>query len=185
MDRKRLTQLVGAAAVAVVLCSACGSSSKTSTATKKTTTSTSTTAKSSSSDNSDNSSSSNDTSGSSGVAGALTIEQCSKAADAYLQVLAVPGGLMSGQSKSLKDVQSQINSLNADIPDSLKDDYKTVANAYAKYAADLKDIDFSKTSSLLNPDNLKKLQAAGKELDASSFKSASDRISKYFDDGCK
>jgi hypothetical protein len=186
MAGKRWTTWVGAGLVVVAMLSACGSSKSASSAAAKTTTTTAPTTTSTRSSGSDNGSS-DDTSGGSGGSGlALNVQQCAKAAEVYGQIIAEPGELMAGSAsgKSPSQIQDQINSIKADIPAKLKDDYTTVAQAYAKYGEALKGIDFSKVSTLLNPDTLKKLNSADQDLQSSSVTNASNHIQSYFGNSC-
>jgi hypothetical protein len=185
MDLRRPGTWAGAVVVAVAVISGCGSSKSTTAAAAQKTTTTSSSATTDKTTDKSGGSSDDTSAGAAGALG-LTSEQCANAATAYSEILTVPGALMTGSAKKTpSQIQAEIDKLKVDIPDKLKADYTTVAQAYAKYANDLNGVDFSKATSLLNPETLSKLQSAGKDLDSSDFKNASDRISKYFSDSCK
>jgi hypothetical protein len=122
-------------------------------------------------------SSSGGTSGSSG--GSLSTAECVSAAAGYAKVLASVGALTSGNTASAAELQTEYDALGASVPSSLKDDYQTVAKAYAQFAKDIKGV------SLTDPSSMGKLQAAEADLTAPGVKTASENIGHYFDNHCQ
>jgi hypothetical protein len=138
---------------------------------------TTTAAPSSGSSNSGGSSS--DTSGSGSGSGAVTSAGCISAAAGYAKVLASVGALTSGSSSSAAELQTEYDALGASIPSGLKDDYQTVAKAYAQFAKDIKGLSFT------DPASMGKLQKAESDLTNSDVKTASENIGHYFDNHCQ
>ena len=101
---------------------------------------------------------------------------------AYAKLVLAPLGFTGGATQDQIDqFEKDTSDLEAKIPSELKDDFKTVADAYKEYGDTLKGIDFT---DLANADTLNKLEDAGKKLDSPDVKAAQDRIQAYFDDNC-
>jgi hypothetical protein len=163
MHLNKLTALAVAGLLAAGAAAGCSSSSKTtSTSAGNSTTTTASTG---------SGSGSNSGSGS----GTVSLAQCVSAAAAYTKAIASAGAAIGGNQSASSQLQNDINSISGTIPSSLKDDYKTVADAYTKYVNDLKGAGTDAS----------KLQAAGSDLNTSSVKTAAQHIGSYFSNHCK
>src|SRR5262249_24411853 len=123
--------------------------------------------------------SSSGTSGGSSSGGAITDAQCISAAAGYPKGRAGGTATPAGNTREASQLQDEYDALGASIPDNLKGDYQTVANAYAKFEKDIKGV------SLTDPSSMAKLQQAEGDLDNSDVKASADKISSYFNNHCK
>jgi hypothetical protein len=94
-------------------------------------------------------------------------------------VLAGAQAAATGNTTAVSELQAEYDTLGASIPSALKDDYNTVAKAYAQFAKDIKGVSFT------DPSSLSKLQTAEKDLTDPAVKTAGANISHYFDNNCK
>jgi hypothetical protein len=162
------------AAVLVFTAVGCSSSKKSDTVSASGDSSTTTTASS----NSDSDSGSNSGSGS----GSATSANCIEASTAYASLFLASAGFASGATQEeLDQFEKNANDLKAKIPDEVKDDFETVANAYRDYIEQLKGLDMTDA---FNADTMAKLQAAAEKISTPEVEAAQDRIDKYFTDNC-
>lgn len=177
MELKRVSGLLVACLLVASMAAACSSSKKSSVsagADQKTTT---TTAKSSGNGSSSKSGSSDKSSGSSGgVLGALSTTDCVQAATAYAKVLTSAEAAITGNKTDVSELNAEYSALGSKVPDNLKSDYKTVGDAYTKFANDIKG------ASLTDPSSYAKASA---DIDTPEVKAASQKISDYFDNHCQ
>lgn len=105
---------------------------------------------------------------------------CLSVSAAYAKLVLEPLSFSGGATQEQIDqFEKDTQDVEAKIPSDLKDDFKTVADAYKDYADALKGIDLSNPG----PDMLK-LQEAGAKLDSPDVKAAQANIQSYFDDNC-
>jgi hypothetical protein len=145
----------------------CGSSkSKTSAEAKASTTTTSSSSKSGS--GGDSGSSASDGSGNGGKTSTST---CLAASLAFTKLLASAGGAAGASPDQANQLQQQADTLGAEIPSSLKGDFKTVSDALNQFAAALKSggSDIGK---------------ATEKLDSPEVKKAQTNIQDYFKNNC-
>ena len=175
--------MIGAWALAGLLAAgslaACSSTKKTDVSAGNSTSTTAATTTSGSSSGGGSDGSSSGTSGGSSSGGAITDAQCISAAAGYAKVLAGATAIATGNTSDASQLQAEYDALGASIPDNLKGDYQTVANAYAKFEKDIKGV------SLTDPSSMAKLQQAEGDLTNSDVKASADKISSYFNNHCK
>ncbi len=174
MELKRVSGLLVACLLVASMAAACSSSKKASVSAgdQKTTT---TTAKASSSGSGSGSGSGSDKS-SSGLAGALTSSECAQAGVAYVKMLTSSEAAITGNKTDASALNAEYDALGGKIPSNLKSQYKTVGDAYAKFANDIKG------ASLTDPSSYQKAAA---DVDTADVKAASQKIQAYFDNHCQ
>jgi|GEM_PF-1978284 outer membrane murein-binding lipoprotein Lpp len=134
------------------------------------------------SDSGGTSSTSKDTSLASGLDALGASGECLQTSLAYAALLLEPLGFAGGASQDdLNQFEQQTQDLKAKIPDEIKGEFETVADAYKAYGDELKGLDFS---DLLNPDTQKKLEDASAQINSPEVKAAQDKIEAYFKDKC-
>ena len=168
MQTKRIAGLLVAGLLVASMAAAC-SSSKKSSVSAGANQSTTTTAKSSSGSGSGGGSSS-------GIAGALTDSECVQAGVAYARMLTSSEAALTGNKTDASQLNADYSELGGKIPSNLKSQYKTVGDAYAQFAKDVKG------ASLTDPSSYEK---AANDLDTPAVKAASQKIQTYFNNHCK
>jgi len=126
--------------------------------------------------------SSNDTSLSSGLSSLGSAGDCLQVSLAYATLILEPLGFAGGATQDdLNKFEQQVQDLKAKIPDEIKGEFQTVADAYKAYGDELKGLNLG---DLLNPDTQQKLQDASAKIDSPEVKAAQDKINTYFKDKC-
>jgi hypothetical protein len=174
MELKRVSGLLVACLLVASMAAACSSSKKSSVSAGSDQKTTTTTAASGGSGSGSGGSGSN--ASKSGVAGILSSSDCVQAAAAYAKVLTSAESAITGSKTDASDLNAEYSALGSKVPDSLKGDYKTVGDAYTKFANDIKG------ASLTDPSSYEKASA---DIDTSQVKAASQKISDYFDNHCQ
>ncbi len=166
MELKRVSGLLVACLLVASLAAACSSSKKSNVSAGSAQKTTTTTAKASSSGSGS----------SSGALGALSSTECLQAATAYGRMLSSASAAITGNKTDTSALNAEYEALGAKVPDSLKSDYKTVGDAYAKFTKDIKG------ASLTDPSALAKASA---DVDTPAVKAATQKISDYFNNHCQ
>ncbi len=173
MQLKRVTGLLVAVLLVASMAAACSSSKKTDVSAgsgQKTTTTTA--AKSSSGGGSGSGSNSGSNSG----LGVLSSSDCEQAAVAFGKLLTSSEAAITGNKTDTSELNAEYDALGGKIPSSLQSQYKTVGDAYAKFAQDMKGASLTDMSAL---------QKAAGDVDNPTVKAASDKIQAYFDNHCQ
>jgi hypothetical protein len=171
MELKRVSGLLVACLLVASMAAACSSSKKTSVSAgdqKTTTTTAATSSGGGSGGGSDKSAS--------GLAGALSGSDCAQAGVAYVKLLTSSEAAITGSKTDTSELNAEYDALGSKIPSSLKSQYKTVGDAYAQFAKDIKG------ASLTDPSSYQKAAA---DVDTPEVKSASQKIQDYFDNHCQ
>jgi hypothetical protein len=172
MLTKRFAALGLAATLALPLAAACSKSeTTTSSGTNASSTSTST------------STTSGGTSGGSGRGGGTpSTGDCVKAAQQWSAViLSATSAIVPGQEVDTAKLQAQVDEIKGSVPTELQADMQTWADGYSAYLANIKDLDLSDPSNLVNPATAQKLQDASKPIETPEFKQAQSNLQDYFD----
>jgi hypothetical protein len=101
----------------------------------------------------------------------------------FAQALAAAGATGSDDA----DLQKAADAYEAyadKVPEEIRDSFRTLAGAYAKYAKALQELDL-KPGTTPDAATIAKLAAVAQELDDASVKAASDQISSWADENCK
>ena len=115
-------------------------------------------------------------SGSGSAAGILSSTDCLQAAAGYAKVLSSASAAITGNKTDSSELNAEYSALGSKVPSNLKSDYKTVGDAYTKFANDIKG------ASLTDPSSYEKASA---DIDTPEVKAASQKISDYFNNNCK
>ncbi|MEZ5141751.1 MAG: hypothetical protein R2726_04425 [Acidimicrobiales bacterium] len=175
MLTKRIAALGLAAALALPLAAACSKSSETSTGSNNNASSTTTTASGGGSGGNGSSG------GGSGSNGTPSQADCIQAAGLYTKLIAAPSqALAPGQTFDAAAFDQELAQIKGSVPDDLKADMQTFADAYSQFINNVKDLDLSNPASFANPETAQKLQDATKPLDSAEVKKAQDNIDAYF-----
>ena len=95
---------------------------------------------------------------------------------AYVKLLTSAEAAITGNKTDTSELNAEYDALGGKIPSSLKSQYKTVGDAYAKFAQDIKG------ASLTDPSALQKAES---DIDGADVKAASDKIQAYFNNHCQ
>ncbi|HEY5155648.1 MAG TPA: hypothetical protein VIJ47_12990 [Acidimicrobiales bacterium] len=126
--------------------------------------------------------SSDDTSIASGLGALGSAGDCLQTSLAYAALILEPLGFAGGaKQEDIDKFEQQTQDLKAKIPDEIKGEFQTVADAYKAYGDEMKGLNFG---DLLNPDTQKKLEDASAKIDSPEVKAAQDKIDAYFKDKC-
>lgn len=113
-----------------------------------------------------------------GFSGVLADEDClalAAAGASFAQAFATGTG-SSEDAEELEELASK-------VPDEIEDDVRTLAEAYAKYAAELKDIGID-TGQTPTAEQLQALQAALASFDQQAVTAASERLAAWAQENC-
>lgn len=102
-------------------------------------------------------------------------EQC----QALVQAMSGAAAAMSGQS-DVDQATAVFASLEAVVPDELKDDARIFADAYGQYIAVLAEFDGDSANAMADPEVVAALTALGSQ----EVSDAADNISAYMDEAC-
>jgi hypothetical protein len=171
------------AGLLVVVAAACGGGSSSSAPSIVSNESTTTTARESSTTTAGGSSASSDLNNSLDALGGST-GACVKIGLAYASVsLSMLGGLgaaFGGDQSQLTDAETQLQSIQADIPPELKNDFATISKTITNYTNTLKGL----SGNILDPAYQQQLDDAGKTLETPEFTSAQKNVENYLDANC-
>lgn len=109
--------------------------------------------------------------------------KCLDAAKAMAAATAAVPMAMAGGAGNLQQSIDQLEAFASAAPSEIRNDLKTVAEAYAKFAKALKDSGYT-GSQTMSPSALQAIQKASQELDKDDFQKASDRVTAWFDKEC-
>ena len=108
---------------------------------------------------------------------------CLSSYQAFSALVAEPLGFITGATQEqLDQFEQDTKDLEGKVPAEVKDDFKTVADAYKAYAQALKDIDFG---DLFNPDTRQKFEDANAKIASPEVHEAQQRVQDYFVANCK
>ena len=107
--------------------------------------------------------------------------ECRELVDASAQLSQAFGA--AGQDGDLGDVSELFDEFAANAPDEIRDDFATLAEAYASYADVLEDIDVD-PGETPDAEALAQLQSALAAVDQQEVTAASQRISDWAEENC-
>lgn len=116
------------------------------------------------------------------VSGTGLSEDCQKLGE-LSNALSQAGGSSGDSSNGLADTAAALSAFAAQAPEAIRDDYRTLAEAYVKFAEATKDIDVSSGQTPSAAD-IAKLTEASQALAASDVTAASAHISAWTLENC-
>jgi hypothetical protein len=122
-------------------------------------------------------------SGSGGGANTGVSAKCLDAAKAMAAATSAVPMAMAGGAGNLQQSIDQLEAFAGAAPSEIRNDLKTVAEGYAKFAKALKDSGYT-GGQTMSPSALQAIQKASAELDKDDFQKASDRVTAWFDKEC-
>lgn len=141
-----------------------------------------------SSSKSDSSSSkSSESSGSSSNGGSSSggdFKNCEELANAFSEFdssLDPDGATANGE---VEDVVKEMERISSMLPSEVRGDWKTVTNAFKKFADSMKGVDFNDPESMMDPDLLAKMEAAGEEMNSPEVEAAMNRLDAWGEKNC-
>jgi hypothetical protein len=122
-------------------------------------------------------------SGSGSGSGSGASAKCIEATKAMAAAAAAVPTAMTGTTGNLQQSIDQLEAFANAAPSEIRNDLKTVAAGYAKFAKALKDSGYT-AGQTPSPAVILAMQKASAELDKDDFQKASDRVDAWFDKEC-
>ena len=110
-------------------------------------------------------------------------EGCKKVANLSIEFSNAIAQASSGSSDDLETTAKAFENFANQVPEEIRDDFKVIAAAFAKYVQVIKNLDLTPGQT---PDagDIAKLTKAAQELDDASVKAANESVTKWASDNC-
>ena len=90
---------------------------------------------------------------------------------------------LSGQDADLDEAARVFDEIADEVPDEIKDDYRVIADNFAKIAEALRDVDLT-GGGVPDPETLAKLEELGRTLDSEEVQQASENLEAWARENC-
>jgi hypothetical protein len=90
---------------------------------------------------------------------------------------------LSGQDADLDEAARVFDEIADEVPDEIKDDYRVIADNFAKLAEALQGVDLS-SGAVPDPETLAKLEELGRTLDSAEVQQASENLEAWARENC-
>lgn len=90
---------------------------------------------------------------------------------------------LSGQDANLEEAARVFDEIADEVPDEIKDDYRVIADNFAKIAEALKDVDLT-SGTVPDPEALAKLEELGRTLDSAEVQQATENLEAWARENC-
>jgi hypothetical protein len=90
---------------------------------------------------------------------------------------------LGGQDADLEEAARVFDEIADEVPDEIKDDYRVIADNFAKIAEALKGVDLT-SGAVPDPETLAKLEALGQTLDSAEVQQASENLEAWARENC-
>ena len=90
---------------------------------------------------------------------------------------------LSGQDADLEEAARVFDEIADEVPDEIKDDYRVIADNFAKIAEALKDVDLT-SGTVPDPEALAKLEELGRTLDSAEVQQATETLEAWARENC-
>lgn len=113
-------------------------------------------------------------------------EECLEASAAFLSAAGGAAALFGGEDEELERSLADLEKLEADVPDEIKDDFDTFVEVYADMVDEFSDLDFDPTSGEApDEETMAALEELGRRFEDSDVQAATDRIQAWFTENCE
>lgn len=113
-------------------------------------------------------------------------EECLEASAAFLSAAGGAAALFSGEDEELERSLADLEKLEGDVPDEIKDDFDTFVEAYTDLTEEFADLDFDPSSGEApDEETMAALEELGRRFEDSDFQAASERIQAWFTENCE
>jgi hypothetical protein len=90
---------------------------------------------------------------------------------------------LGGQDADLEEAARVFDEIADEVPDEIKDDYRVIADNFAKIAEALEGVDLT-SGAVPDPETLAKLEALGQTLDSAEVQQASENLEAWARENC-